>query len=493
MVQFRSSRGRAATYQVTSEILTGDSKRDGVYSNHPMAREKSSGTSSALASLTRMVAACRSGTPAPVYLFVGDSPDTRQAAEALVEELVPPERRSFNVERYDGRTVPMSRVLDSLRTPAFFPGVKVVWVGESPAFLSGAKKGDLAKSMRTAWEGGRQREAAEKLVTLLALAGWTSTQMVEADWLTMKKTAMREVFGDDIRTEDTEQIQAIHQVAVARGIEIADFRDDAAVLLEHLERPVVPDAVLVFTVAAADARKRVVKRLNEVGEVLEFVVERERSGALTRDSIATIARERAAAFDKQLEAAALDLVVRRASNDAGSLKGELDKLCLYVGVRKRITAADVRAVVLDMAEAWIFDFTGGLAARDLERTLPVLRGLLAQGEPPLRILALVARELRLLLVARECIAELGPNRWRRGMAYPAFQSKILPAIDAETMAAFGKPHPFALFRRFEDASRTSVTALRRALVELATLDSRFKSSGGDQGILLESFVVGFCR
>lgn len=458
-----------------------------------MSPAKKSSTAGAGSPWTRLGEASRSGNVAPVYLLVGESPDTRRAAEALTDGLVPPERRSFNLEVYDGRTVAMTRVLDSLRTPAFFPGTKVIWVKDSPVFLSAAKKGEVAQSMLTAWTGGRAREAAEKLATLAALAGWSSKQLMEMDWSAAKKTTWRDVFGDEVGLEHLAQVQAIHEALSRLGIDLAEFRDDGSILLEFFDREFPPDAVLLFSAPAVDARKRLVKRIQEVGQVIEFAVERERSGALSRDSVAAIARERTGAWGKILDGKALENVVERAGQDAASLANELDKLCLYVGSKTRIDEADVRAVVLDRAESWIFDFTSALAARDVGRALPMLRDLLSQGEPPLRILALVAREVRLLLVARECVDELGAAVWRVGMPYGAFQSRVLPAIDGRTKEAFGKAHPYALFRRFEDASKFPAPVLRRALVELGGLDSRFKSSGGDQGRSLESFVVSLCR
>jgi len=458
-----------------------------------MARQNDAGGSTAQAQLASLLATCRKGTPAPVYLFVGESIDTRAAAEAIIDALVPPERRAFNLEAYDGRTVPLPQVLGSLRTPAFFPGIKLVWVRESAIFLSGAKKGDLAKSMLTAWEGGRQREATEKLATLVALAGWSTERFVGTDWNAATKTALREVFGDDVGAEHGATLQAVQQALLARDVKLGEFRDESALLLEYLEGTPMPNAVLVFTTTAVDGRKRVVKVVQERGAVVEFAVERERSGALARDSVAAIAAQRCVAAGKKLQRAATELIVRRAGQDVASLANELEKLCLYVGERTTIEEADVRAVFLDMAESWIFDFTGGLAARDATKTLPVLRGLLSQGEAPLRVLAMVAREVRMLLVARECIDCNLQGTWRAGMSYPTFQSRVLQNIDDATKASFGKSHPFALYRRFDDASRIPAARLRRALLDVAALDLRFKSSGGDPALLLESFVIGWCR
>jgi DNA polymerase III delta subunit len=119
--------------------------------------------------------------------------------------------------------------------------------------------------------------------------------------------------------------------------------------------------------------------------------------------------------------------------------------------------------------------------------------LLAHGEPPLRLLAMIAREVRMLLVARECLDGALRGTWRGDVPFNVFQSRVLPRIDAETADAFGKAHPFVLYRRFQDAARIEARSLRLALVQLSDLDVRFKSSRGDPALLLEVFVIDWCR
>lgn len=458
-----------------------------------MARTREAAAPAPQARLAALLDACRGGKPAPVIVLVGEPAETRRAAEAIVDAVVPPERRAFNLETVDGRTTPLAAVIDSLRTPAFFPGAKLVWVRETGLFLSGDKKGDVARAMLAAWEGGRRKDAAEKMATLLALAGWTTERVVESDLSAATKTALREAFGDEGSAADGGVLRAIQQELIGRDLKLAGFRDESALLQEYLDGGAMPETVLLFTTSAVDARKRIVKAVQDAGAFVELVVERERSGALTRDSVAAIAAERCAAAGKKLQRGALDLVVRRAGQDVAALGNELDKLCLYVGERPTIEDEDVRSVFLDMAESWIFDFTGAFSTRSAAKTVPLLRGLLDQGEPALRILAMVAREIRLLLLARESIDAGLQGVWRDGMTYAAFQTRVLPALDGATKAAFGRGHPFALFRRFEDAARIPAPRLRRALVDVADLDVRFKSTGTDPRLLLETFVIGWCR
>jgi DNA polymerase-3 subunit delta len=251
--------------------------------------------------------------------------------------------------------------------------------------------------------------------------------------------------------------------------------------------------VLIFTASAVDGRKKLVKRVQELGGFLSLAIERQRSGALARQAVDDLVKRITGELGKRLDAAAHEQIVQRAGTDASSLASELEKLCLYVGERETICEDDVRTIFIDMAESWIFDFTSALAARRLAPALQVLLGLLNQREPPLRLLAMIAREVRMLLVARECLETTLRGRWQRNINYNAFQAKVSPHIDEATRRTFGNAHPFVLFRRFQDAAAIPADVLREALVRLSALDLQLKSSSGDPAFLMQAFVMDWCR
>jgi DNA polymerase-3 subunit delta len=443
--------------------------------------------------IERLLKEARAGQAKRVYLFAGESFDTRAAAQAMIDELVPESKRAFNLETYDGRTTPISTVLDSLRTPGFFSGSKVIWVRETPLFMSNDKRGDLTESLFGDWEAGREAQAAEKMLTLVALAGWTQAQLEQTNWSSMPAAKVREVFGESLEEQQRQVLDAIRSAAQARDLRVAEYHDDAASLLQFLEGDKAAGDVLLFTSSAADGRKKIVKRIQELGGYVALTVERERSGALSRQSVDELIRRFAQATGKRVDPAAHEQIIRRAGADAAGVASELEKLGCYVGDRQAIREEDVRASFIDMAESWIFDFTAARAGRRLAPALRVLIGLLDQGEPPLRLLAMIAREIRLLLIARESLESALRDRWQRGMSFDSFQSKVAPHIDESTKRAFGNSHPFVLFRRYQDAAGISAAVLRAALVRLSELDLQLKSSVADPSLLMESFVIDWCR
>jgi hypothetical protein len=101
--------------------------------------------------------------------------------------------------------------------------------------------------------------------------------------------------------------------------------------------------------------------------------------------------------------------------------------------------------------------------------------------------------VRMLLLARECLDDALRGKWRADLPFNVFQSRVLPYLDAETRQAFGNVHPFVLYRRLQDAARVNAGRLRDALLQLSDLDVRLKSSRSAPAMLLELFVIDWCR
>jgi len=430
--------------------------------------------------------------PKPVYLLVGEPFQTEAVAHALIDLLVPPERRSFSLETYDGRGTPIGPILDSLRTPSLFGGTKVIWVREPTLFIAGEKRSDLADATFAAWEDERPMEAAEKLLALLALAGWTQDALVAADWNVLTKADATAVFGRPLAAGEADALDAIRAVCAERGLTVGAYRDDSGQLDAFLAAGVPPHSVLIFSSAAADRRKRVVKTIADVGAVAELVIARERSGALSPESIDALIDRVLGSAGKRAAPAARQLIQRRAGPDAAALASELEKLCLYAGDAATIEPGDVRAAMRDLAESWIFDFTKALAQRQAPAAIGLLRALFEQGEHPLRLLAVIARELRILLLARDCLSGSLAGTWTARTSYTVFRDRLMPTLAESEKEALGGLHPYVLYQALQNASRTPAVALQHGMLALQELDVAVKSTAADPRLRLEAFVLDMC-
>ena len=431
--------------------------------------------------------------PQPVYLFIGAPFQTEDLARRVIDALVPEERRSFNVERYDGRTAGSGPILDSLRMRGLFPGVKVVWVREPAFLLSREKRTDITAALFEAWSDERVEEAAEKLLTLVALAGWTQERFTAVEWPQLPNAEIVVLFGRELTGPERSGLDAMRAAALERNLTVGNATDDSGRVQELLARDGTTGAVLVLTATTVDRRKGVVKTIQEVGTVVEFTWGRERSGALSAADVEQLARSIFARQGKRPTPGALALIVRRAGTEPALLAGELEKLCLYVGDAREVAEGDVQISMRDLGESWIFDFTRALAQRQAAPALALLRRLFRQGEHPLRLLALVHRELRLLLLARDCLGDSLASKWNPRVSYTTFRDHLLPLLSEGQREAFGGLHPFALYQCVQNASRASTAGLQRYVLALQELDIRLKSSSSDPRILFEGFVLDVCR
>lgn len=129
------------------------------------------------ATLETCLADVRGGAARPVYLFDGDAFLSLRAARELAAALVPEAQRALNLVELDPAASP-SEVAAELSTGGLFGGGKVVLVHE-PAFLTSKEDaGGAFARAREMWQDGRQREAARRLLAIVAKAGWKAEDLV---------------------------------------------------------------------------------------------------------------------------------------------------------------------------------------------------------------------------------------------------------------------------------------------------------------------------
>jgi DNA polymerase-3 subunit delta len=164
-------------------------------------------------------------------------------------------------------------------------------------------------------------------------------------------------------------------------------------------------------------------------------------------------------------------LVTELGSDLRRITNELEKVVLYAGGE----AIDVETVgaVLGRGKAQsVFKFLDAVSAGDAASALRQLGRLLEEGEPPLRILALIDRLVGQLRVAWEVQAA----RKKGG----------------NLAAILGVP-PRAAQAIAESASRLDRRFLRQAVAAVAETDRILKSSRLPDRVVLESLVISLSR
>ena len=439
------------------------------------------------ANLESLLADIREAKPPSLLLLHGDDFQVHAAAQAVLDLLVSPENRTFNLERFDGCSAPWDQIEAALMTPPFFPGAKTVWVENAPYFASAENKGEMGERVLRLWGDGKKNEAARLLSDLLNLEGWTQERWERLE----ARSAAAEIaalLGDGGK-EAGEAAEALLAYCRGQALELSQAGgSESDRLMEFLEHGLPPWGVLMLTASHVDRRTRLYKKFAEKGAVLDLAVEREKSGKIERATLAEFLDRRLNQAGKRIEPRAREMILARAAAQLWAVHQEIEKLLLYVGDQALIRAQDVEQIFLDQREGWVFDLTGALAARDSIEALSHLARLLSQGHHPLALMGPIAGEVRRLLGARQLMEGELCGRWRDGMSYQQFQQSLV-----HDGAAPLPGNPYFVYMSFKGAENFTVKGLVRYLDLLYQTDIRLKSSGHSPRVTMERLILDLCK
>jgi DNA polymerase-3 subunit delta len=230
-------------------------------------------------------------------------------------------------------------------------------------------------------------------------------------------------------------------------------------ILHYLEHPASRAWVVLLApgLKARDLAKSLVwKRLQEDDAALGFFHLKE--GELQQ----WLARE-AQALGKTLSLAAARRLVEMVGDNLSELAQELEKVALFAGQEKSLTPNLVTQLASHSRTYNIFALVEALGAPGAHKRLSALGHLLDLGEPPVRILAMLARQLRLLLRLKDSPPGTPPEALARALELPPWNVKKL----AQQAALF------------------TIPTLQTHLRHLHQTDRQLKTSTGNPRLWLE--------
>lgn len=184
-------------------------------------------------------------------------------------------------------------------------------------------------------------------------------------------------------------------------------------------------------------------------------------------------RRIAGELGKEISSEAVEYLQEVIGRDLQGLYNELFKVSLYVGDKKRIEVKDVEGVVSELKVTTIFELTKAVGERDLKRALRSLGKIWESGEHYLKILALIARQFRHLLMAKEVLEKGGGKE--------------------DIKKKLGISNPYFLRELSAQAKKFPHKALQDALVSLWETDMVLKRSSLSRRLLLEGLVIRLCK
>lgn len=191
------------------------------------------------------------------------------------------------------------------------------------------------------------------------------------------------------------------EAALPRGRSASAEDSAASADLAGYVRNPTPGTVLVFVSSRYDFEgeerakmERVQKFFSGIPEVVEF-------RPYSVESARQLAQNLAADAGLQLGLSELGLLVDSLASDASRIVNEIEKLRLYVGANRKVTADDILQLVPNAQATTIFALVAALGRGDRKKSLNHLDTLLREGEYLPLALTFLATQFRLAMVAHE--------------------------------------------------------------------------------------------
>ena len=219
----------------------------------------------------------------------------------------------------------------------------------------------------------------------------------------------------------------------------------------------------VFNEKEVDKRNKLYKAVREHGYIGEF---HEQDETTLSRWVAGLAKKE----NLEMDAMAISTLLYKTGTDMENIHSELEKCICYCLNKGKITAADVETICTERIANRIFDMINYLATGRQEKALHLYYDLLSLKEPPMRILALLARQFNLLLQARS-LREQG--------------------YDRRTIAQKMGVPPFVAGKCLDQASRFKKETLRAAIDDCVRADEDIKTGKVPDVMSVELFMMKY--
>ncbi len=191
------------------------------------------------------------------------------------------------------------------------------------------------------------------------------------------------------------------EAALPRGRAAGEDEKLAAGELAEYVRHPTPGTTLVFEASRYDFEgddrakiERVEKYYSAIPDLVEF-------RPYTLEAARRLAQDLAKEAGLQIGLAELGLLVESLAADPSRIRNEIEKLRLYAGANRKVTADDIAQLVPNAQESTLFALVAALGRGDRKRSLGCLDALLREGEYLPLALTFLATQFRLAMAARD--------------------------------------------------------------------------------------------
>jgi len=240
---------------------------------------------------------------------------------------------------------------------------------------------------------------------------------------------------------------------------------DVDALLKYLENP--PSYSSIFIIVNAeklDERKKITKELKKKATMLSFSPYRDAE-------LYAWMEKRARRYEVVLQRPQAMHLANLLGTDLRMLDKEIDKISLYAGRGAVITDEMIKLLASPPLDEDVFSIFENMTTGKTEKVFTTLHDLFIAGEEPIKLMALIARQIRMML-----------------------HVKSLDKLHSQQqIATILKMHPYAVKKTMEQARRFTDESLREFLTSIAEEDFRMKTGKSDKQVAIQILMTKVCN
>lgn len=270
-----------------------------------------------------------------------------------------------------------------------------------------------------------------------------------------------------------------------RSFDSATVKEKIATLTDVIKAGLPEGQSLLISARAVPRNSALFKALQTAGEVVTI-------GTATK----TWEKEKAAQeqmgsflerFGLEMSESVTTAFLARVGSDTRTLLQELEKLSLYLGGSGKVTTAAIEAVTSVGKEAEAWDLTDALGERDQNKMMHALRRLEEQGEPAIKLSAMLDGRIRDLILIRAAV----DGGWVSVQGNRAVWRDVPREAELAFAAASDprKQSPWRAARLVAQARNYTMNELRAARHYLMEMRESLVSTALDEGFLLETTLL----
>ena len=249
----------------------------------------------------------------------------------------------------------------------------------------------------------------------------------------------------------------------AEAVDNADER-----LLELIAN--IPDYahVIFSTIDKVDKRRKLFKMVEKHGTTVEVA-------HLKAKDMRGWLNSKLAELNKKMASDAIEyflgIVSIMSKVSLGFLYNELEKIALFTGKKTTISQQDLVEIMSAIPEISVFSMIDAVSQKQVGKALQLIGEQIQAGEHPLKLISLLARQVRMMWQAKD-------------MAERGYSSRDI----AEKLGLV----PFIGEKMLKQSGNFTVEILKQTMMSLATADHDLKS-GKANSMVLEEIIIAMCR